>query len=217
MYMVLLGPPGAGKGTQAKKIEETYHIPQVSTGDIIRLAIQSKTEWGKKAEEYVRSGELVPDDVVIGIIKERLAQDTNKKGFMLDGFPRNLKQAETLEKILKELGIELNVVLYFDVDRNEVVQRLSARRICEQCQIPYNMVSKPPKKDEICDVCGSRVIQRPDDRPEVILNRLETYEKQTKPLIDFYDKKGLLKVILSYGLIDDVFQEVQKVLGPFRG
>jgi adenylate kinase len=216
MYMVLLGPPGAGKGTQAKKIEETYHISQVSTGDIIRLAIQSKTEWGKKAEEYVRSGELVPDDVVIGIIKERLAQDTYKKGFMLDGFPRNLKQAETLEKILKELGIELNVVLYFDVDRNEVVQRLSARRICEQCQISYNMVSKPPKKDEICDVCGGRLIQRPDDRPEVILNRLDTYEKQTKPLIEFYDKKGLLKVIVSHGSIDDVSQEVQKVLGPFR-
>ncbi|HQK84153.1 MAG TPA: nucleoside monophosphate kinase, partial [Atribacter sp.] len=144
MFMVLLGPPGAGKGTQAKKIEEQYNIPQISTGDIIRLAIQSKSEWGKKAEEYVRSGELVPDEVVIGIIRERLTQNTYRNGFMLDGFPRNLEQAEALSQLLKEIGIQLNLVLYFDVDREEVIERLSARRICEKCQTPYNMVSKPP-------------------------------------------------------------------------
>ena len=213
MFMVLLGPPGAGKGTQAKKIEEQYNIPQISTGDIIRLAIQSKSEWGKKAEEYVRSGELVPDEVVIGIIQERLTQNTYRNGFMLDGFPRNLEQAEALSQLLKEIGIQLNLVLYFDVDREEVIERLSARRICEKCQTPYNMFSKPPKNDKICDICQGRVIQRPDDRPEVIMNRLNTYEQQTKPLVDYYRSQGILKIVVSKGSIDDVFQQVQKVLG----
>jgi len=212
MFMVLLGPPGAGKGTQAKRIEEKYHINQISTGDIIRLAIQNKTEWGKKAEEYVRSGELVPDEVVIGIIRERLSQDTYQNGFILDGFPRNLNQAEALSQLLKDLGIQLNLVLYFDIDRDEVIERLSARRICENCQTPYNMVSKPPKNDEICDVCQGRVIQRTDDRPEVIKSRLDTYEQQTKPLIDYYRSLGILKVVVSKGTIDEVFQQVQKVL-----
>ncbi len=216
MFMVLLGPPGAGKGTQAKRIEEQYNIPQISTGDIIRLAIQSKSEWGKKAEEYVRSGELVPDEVVIGIIRERLTQDTYRNGFMLDGFPRNLEQAEALNQLLKEIGIQLNLVLQFDVDRDEVIERLSARRICEKCQTPYNMVSKPPKNDEICDICQGRVVQRPDDRPEVIMNRLNTYEQQTKPLIDYYRSQGILKVIISKGSIDDVFQQVQKVLESIK-
>ncbi|NLJ38252.1 MAG: adenylate kinase [Candidatus Atribacteria bacterium] len=216
MFMVLLGPPGAGKGTQAKKIEEQYHIPQISTGDIIRLAIQSKSEWGKKAEEYVRSGELVPDEVVIGIIRERLTQNTYRDGFMLDGFPRNLEQAEALNQLLKEMGIQLKLVLYFDVDRDEVIERLSARRICEKCQTPYNMVSKPPKNDEICDICQGRVIQRPDDRPEVIINRLNTYEQQTKPLVDYYRSQGILKIVISKGSIDDVFQQVQKVLESIK-
>ncbi|QPM69370.1 adenylate kinase [Atribacter laminatus] len=216
MFMVLLGPPGAGKGTQAKRIEEQYNIPQISTGDIIRLAIQSKSEWGKKAEEYVRSGELVPDEVVIGIIRERLTQDTYRNGFMLDGFPRNLEQAEALNQLLKEIGIQLNLVLYFDVDRDEVIERLSARRICEKCQTPYNMVSKPPKNDEICDICQGRVVQRPDDRPEVIMNRLNTYEQQTKPLIDYYRSQSILKVVTSKGSIDDVFQQVQKVLESIK-
>ncbi|NLJ50251.1 MAG: adenylate kinase [Candidatus Atribacteria bacterium] len=216
MFMVLLGPPGAGKGTQAKKIEEQYNIPQISTGDIIRLAIQGKSEWGKKAEEYVRSGELVPDEVVIGIIRERLTQNTYRNGFMLDGFPRNLEQAEALNQLLKEIGIQLNLVLYFDVDRDEVIERLSARRICEKCQTPYNMVSKPPKNDEICDICQGRVIQRPDDRPEVIMNRLNTYEQQTKPLVDYYRSQGILKIVVSKGSIDDVFQQVQKVLGLIK-
>jgi len=216
MFMVLLGPPGAGKGTQAKKIEEQYHIPQISTGDIIRLAIQNKSEWGKKAEEYVRSGELVPDEVVIGIIRERLTQNTYRDGFMLDGFPRNLEQAEALNQLLKEMGIQLKLVLYFDVDRDEVIERLSARRICEKCQTPYNMVSKPPKNDEICDICQGRVIQRPDDRPEVIINRLNTYEQQTKPLVDYYRSQGILKIVISKGSIDDVFQQVQKVLESIK-
>jgi len=216
MFMVLLGPPGAGKGTQAKKIEEQYHIPQISTGDIIRLAIQNKSEWGKKAEEYVRSGELVPDEVVIGIIRERLTQNTYRDGFMLDGFPRNLEQAEALNQLLKEMGIQLKLVLYFDVDRDEVIERLSARRICEKCQTPYNMVSKPPKNDEICDICQGRVIQSPDDRPEVIINRLNTYEQQTKPLVDYYRSQGILKIVISKGSIDDVFQQVQKVLESIK-
>ena len=212
MYMVLLGPPGAGKGTQAKRIEEKYHIAQISTGDIIRLAIQNKSEWGKKAEEYVRSGELVPDEVVIGIIRERLSQNTYQNGFILDGFPRNLKQAEALRQLLPGLECQLILVIYFDVDHDELIERLSARRICENCQTPYNMVSKPPKNDEICDVCQGRVIQRTDDQPEVIKSRLDTYEQQTKTLIDYYRSLGILKVVVSKGTIDEVFQQVQKVL-----
>ena len=158
----------------------------------------------------------MPDEVVIGIIRERLTQDTYRNGFMLDGFPRNLEQAEALNQLLKEIGIQLNLVLQFEVDRDEVIERLSARRICEKCQTPYNMVSKPPKNDEICDICQGRVVQRPDDRPEVIMNRLNTYEQQTKPLIDYYRSQGILKVIISKGSIDDVFQQVQKVLEPIK-
>ncbi|MCX6090888.1 MAG: adenylate kinase [Atribacterota bacterium] len=212
MHIVLLGLPGAGKGTQAKMIEQEFDLPQISTGDIIRLALKEQTEWGKKAEDFVKAGKLVPDEVVIGLIEERLSADRHPKGFMLDGFPRTLVQAEALDRFLLSLGIRLDMVLYFDVDREEVVKRLSSRRICERCQTPYNVMSKLPKKDDICDLCGGRVIQRSDDRPEVVLQRLETYDHQTKPLIDYYSLKNIVKVIPSRGDIQDVYREVQAVL-----
>jgi len=212
MRIILLGPPGAGKGTQAKMMEKDFGIPQLSTGDIIRLAIQNQTEWGRKAEEFVKAGKLVPDEVVIGIVKEKLSGKDLANGFILDGFPRTLPQAEALEEMLRELGIQIDAVLYFQVDSDEIVRRLSARRICEKCQTPYNLLSKPAKNDEICDQCGGKVIQRPDDRPEVVRERLRVYEEQTSPLVEFYSRKGLLRVIPSNGSIEEVYERVKEVL-----
>jgi adenylate kinase len=212
MRIILLGPPGAGKGTQAKMMERDFGIPQLSTGDIIRLAIQNQTEWGRKAEEFVKAGKLVPDEVVIGIVKEKLSGKDLANGFILDGFPRTLPQAEALEEMLWELGIQIDAVLYFQMDSDEIVRRLSARRICEKCQTPYNLLSKPPKNDEICDQCGGKVIQRPDDRPEVVRERLRVYEEQTSPLVEFYSRKGLLRVIPSNGSIEEVYERVKEVL-----
>lgn len=216
MRIVLLGPPGAGKGTQAKKLEEEFGIPQLATGDIIRLALKEGTEWGKRAEPFVREGKLVPDEVVIGIVKERLLRDDVRKGFILDGFPRTLKQAEALEAMLQELGVAIDAVLYFDIPEEELVRRLSARRVCENCQAPYNLISSPPRNDEICDRCGGKLVQRPDDTPEVIRKRLAVYEEQTKPLVEFYRKRGLLKVIPSSGTIEETYVQVKRALGEVR-
>ncbi|MEN3203254.1 MAG: adenylate kinase [Atribacterota bacterium] len=213
MRIILLGPPGAGKGTQAKKIEEEFGIPQLATGDIIRLAIKEGTEWGKRAEPFVREGQLVPDEVVIGIVKERLSRDDVRNGFILDGFPRTLKQAEALEAMLQDLGIAIDVVLYFDIPAEELVRRLSARRVCESCQTPYNLISSPPKNDEICDRCGGKLVQRPDDTPEVIRKRLAVYEEQTKPLVEFYSRKSLLHVVPSSGTIEEIYAQVKAILG----
>ncbi len=212
MRIVLLGPPGAGKGTQAKMIARDLGISVLSTGDIIRLAIKNQTPWGKKAEKFVESGRLVPDDVVIGIVKEKIDQDNLWSGFILDGFPRTIKQAEALEEMLKEKGLSLDVVLYFAVDKEEVIKRLSSRRVCENCQTTYNLFSNPPLQEGICDRCGGKLVQRDDDKPEVIRQRLETYEKETKPLIDFYEKRNLLYVIPSNGPIEEVYNKVKEVL-----
>lgn len=216
MRIVFLGPPGAGKGTQAKMAEKDFGLLHIATGDIIREAIKNQTEWGKKAEEYVKAGLLVPDEVVIGIMEEKLLQDEVKKGFILDGFPRTLAQAGALDKILEKAGSPLDAVIYFNVDRQEVIRRLSARRICEKCQTPYNLISKPPKNDLICDICGGKLIQRPDDNEEVIAQRLETYEEQTRPLINFYRSKGLLREVVSRGGIEAVYQVVKSLLEGIR-
>lgn len=212
MRIILLGPPGAGKGTQAKRIEEEFGIPQLATGDIIRLAIKEGTEWGRKAESFVREGQLVPDEVVIGIVKDRLSRDDVRRGFILDGFPRTLRQAEALEEMLQELGITIDAVLYFDIPAEELVRRLSARRVCENCQAPYNLISSPPHNDEICDRCGGKLVQRPDDAPEVIRKRLAVYEEQTKPLVEFYAKRGLLRVVPSSGTIEETYAQVKAIL-----
>lgn len=212
MRVILLGPPGAGKGTQAKKMEAEFGIPQLATGDIIRLAIKEGTEWGKKAEPFVREGQLVPDEVVVGVIKERLSRDDVRSGFILDGFPRTLRQAEALEEILRELGTSIDVVLYFNIPAEELVRRLSARRVCENCQTPYNLISSPPRSDEVCDRCGGRLVQRLDDTPEVIRKRLTVYEEQTKPLVAFYSQKGLLAVVPASGSIEEIHARVKAIL-----
>lgn len=212
MRIILLGPPGAGKGTQAKRIEEEFDIPQLATGDIIRLAIKEGTEWGKKAEPFVREGRLVPDEVVIGIVRERLSRDDVRRGFILDGFPRTLKQAEALDDILRDLGIRVDAVLYFDIPLEELVRRLSARRVCESCQTPYNLLSHPPRSDEVCDRCGGKLVQRPDDTPEVIRKRLAVYEEQTRPLVDFYIRKGLLVTIPASGSIEEIYVYIREAL-----
>ncbi|HSV32176.1 MAG TPA: adenylate kinase [Atribacteraceae bacterium] len=212
MRLILLGPPGVGKGTQAKMIETEFDTPQISTGDIIRNAMQNHTEWGKKAESYVKTGRLVPDDVVIGIVEERLSMSDVVDSFMLDGFPRTLEQAGALDRILTTSGKPIDAVIYFDVNRDAVVKRLSARRVCEKCQATYNLNSNPPREEGICDRDQGKLIQREDDKPEVVLQRLITYEKQTKPLIDFYEKRGIMHHIPSSGGIDQIFGVVKKLL-----
>ena len=210
--MVMLGPPGAGKGTQAAKIAQRYSIPHISTGDIFRAAIKEGTEVGLKAKKYLDSGELVPDGVVTEIVAERVKKDDCSGGFLLDGFPRTLPQAEALDKILSEGGCPLTAVVDLAVDREALVDRLTARRTCSECGENYNMVSKPTEKEGICDKCGGKLYQRDDDKRETIENRLSVYEKQTAPLIQYYERGGRLVSISGTGSMDDVFGRICKAL-----
>lgn len=212
MRLVLLGAPGAGKGTQAKKLIEKYGIPQISTGDILRKAVADGTPLGKEAKSYMDKGELVPDSVVIGLVKERLAQDDCGKGYILDGFPRNTSQAETLDNVLSEMKAPLDVALSVDVDKDILMKRLTGRRTCKKCQQMYNIHFSPPQKEGICDKCGGELYQRDDDREETIRNRLDVYEKSTAPLIDYYGKKGILKSVPGEGNIDEIFGKVVSIL-----
>lgn len=205
MRLVLLGAPGAGKGTQAKKLKEKYGIPQVSTGDILRKAVADGTPLGKEARFYMDKGELVPDRVVIGLIEERLKQDDTRNGYILDGFPRNTSQAETLDRMLNDLGMPLDLVLSVDVPKEDLLKRLTGRRTCKNCQQMYNIYYSRPKKDGICDKCGGELFQRDDDKEETIRKRLDVYETQTAPLIDYYSKKGTLKSVPGAGSIDKIF------------
>lgn len=208
MRLVFLGAPGAGKGTQAKKLVEKYGIPQISTGDILRAAVAAGTTLGKEAKSYMDKGELVPDSVVIGLVKERIAQDDCKKGYILDGFPRNTAQAEALDKVLAEMKAPLDAVVDVDVDRDILMKRLTGRRTCKNCQQMYNIYFSPPKKEGICDKCGGELFQRDDDKEETIRKRLEVYEAQTKPLIDYYSKKGILKSVSGTGSIEEIFNSI---------
>ena len=192
MNLILLGAPGAGKGTQAEVIGETLKIPTISTGNMIREALKSGTEMGRKAKEYVDAGKLVPDEVVIGIIKERLAQPDCDNGFILDGFPRTIRQAELLEEALSSLGRKLDRVVYFKVDDDVILKRLTARLNCRKCGKIYNKLFMPPKVENVCDDCGSELFQRPDDSLETAKSRLEVFYRQTSPLIDYYRKQGLM-------------------------
>lgn len=212
MRIVLLGAPGAGKGTQAKKMIEKYGIPQISTGDILRKAVADGTPLGKEAKSYMDKGELVPDSVVIGLVKERLSQDDCKKGFILDGFPRNTSQAETLDQVLSEMNMPLQLALSVDVDFDILMKRLTGRRTCKQCNQMYNIYFSPPKKEGVCDKCGGELYQRDDDKEETIKKRLEVYDAQTAPLIDYYDKKGILKRVNGVGDIDEIFANICKIL-----
>lgn len=212
MRLVLLGAPGAGKGTQAKKLIEKYGIPQISTGDILRKAVADGAPLGKEAKSYMDKGELVPDSVVIGLVKERLAQDDCKNGYILDGFPRNTSQAETLDNVLAEMNSSLDVALSVDVDKDVLMKRLTGRRTCKGCQQMYNIHFSVPQKEGVCDKCGGELYQRDDDREETIKNRLDVYEKATAPLIDYYGNKGILKSVEGMGSIDDIFNKVCSIL-----
>jgi adenylate kinase len=204
MRLVLVGAPGAGKGTQAKYIAGHYDVPQISTGDIFRANLASQTALGKEAKHYMDAGELVPDEVTIGIVRNRLAEDDARAGFLLDGFPRTLPQAEALNEILEELGTPLEVVLELQVDDDEVVRRLSGRRTCRSCGRVWHVEFDPPAKEGVCDVCGGELFQRDDDMPETIRRRLEVYNEQTAPLITYYEDMGLLRSIPAQGQVEEV-------------
>jgi len=208
LRIVLLGPPGAGKGTQAKKIADKFGIPHISTGDILRKAIADKTLLGKQAAEYLEKGLLVPDDLVIAMVKSRLDMEDCKNGFLLDGFPRTVKQAESLDDYMQEKGIQLDIVLNIEVKQDTLIERFTGRRVCEQCGATYNIKSSPPKEPGLCDKCGGRLIIRDDDKPETVKKRLEVYETSTAPLIGYYKEKNLLINIDGSGSIDDVFEDI---------
>ncbi|MBM4140854.1 MAG: adenylate kinase [Nitrospira sp.] len=212
MRLVLLGAPGAGKGTQAKKLIEKYVIPQISTGDILRKAVADGTPLGKEAKSYMDKGELVPDSVVIGLVKERIAQDDCKKGYILDGFPRNTAQAEVLDKVLAEMGAPLDTALSVDVEKDVLMKRLTGRRTCKNCQQMYNIYFSPPKKGGVCDKCGGELFQRNDDKEETIGKRLDVYDAQTSPLINYYKERRILKSVQGLGNIDEIFKNVCAVL-----
>lgn len=212
MRLVLLGAPGAGKGTQAKKLIDKYGIPQISTGDILRKNVADGTPLGKEAKSYMDRGELVPDKVVLGLIEDRLKQSDCQKGFILDGFPRNTAQAETLDAMLKKLNMPLDSALSVDVPKDDLMKRLTGRRTCKGCQQMYNIYFSAPKKDGKCDKCSGDLFQRDDDKEDTIKRRLDVYDAQTAPLIDYYKKSGILKSVAGTGNIDEIFNKVCSLL-----
>jgi adenylate kinase len=213
MNLILLGPPGSGKGTQAQKIAEHYHIPQISTGDILRGAVKERTPLGVEAQGYMDRGKLVPDEVVVGIVRERLMAPDCKKGFILDGFPRTLPQAEALDATLGEMKRAIDHVISIEVDNEELLKRLTGRRTCRNCGAMYHVIFNPPAKEGICNVCGGELYQRDDDQEETIRARLQVYDEQTAPLIAYYNKKDLLRPIKGVGAIEEIFQNIVKVVG----
>lgn len=216
MNLVLMGLPGAGKGTQAEKIVEKYNIPHISTGDMFRAAIKDGTELGLQAKSFMDKGELVPDEVTIGIVRERLGKNDCEKGFLLDGFPRTVAQADALENILSDLNRPIDYVINVDVDKDILMERLTGRRICKGCGATYHLVFNPPTKEGVCDRCGGELYQRADDNAETVQNRLDVNLKQTKPLLSFYEDKGTLRNINGQQDINVVFQDVEKLLGGLQ-
>lgn len=212
MNLILMGAPGAGKGTQAEKISAKWNIPAISTGDMLRSAIREGTELGKTAKSFMDSGSLVPDEIVIGIIKDYLASDKCKNGFILDGFPRSIPQAEALDK----MGFEIDVVLSIEVDDDTIVERMSGRRICSGCGASYHVKYNSPKTENVCDKCGSSLYIRDDDSAETVKNRLETYHKQTEPLKEFYEKKGKLVAVEGQEKVEDTTELVFAALKRFE-
>jgi adenylate kinase len=213
MYFLLMGPPGAGKGTQAAKLVERFHIPHISTGDMFRAAVKEGTELGKKAKEYMDAGQLVPDEVTIGIVKERLMKPDCKKGFILDGFPRTVTQAEALDQSLADMNIKLDRVVNIAVSDSELLERATGRRVCKACGFTYHCKFNPPTCMHICDKCQGEVFQRDDDKEETVKKRLDVYQSQTKPLIEYYAKQGLYAEINGEQHIDKVFQDICQSLG----
>ena len=213
MNVILLGPPGAGKGTQATTIVKEYHIPHISTGDIFRENIKNGTELGKKAQEYMNKGELVPDDLVIEIATDRLAREDCHQGFLLDGFPRTVHQAEELDEFLEGRGDKVHHVLNISVAKEELIRRLIGRRVCKNCGATYHIETMKPKVEGVCDVCGGELVQRADDNRETVENRIDVYEQQTMPLIDYYEKAGVLVHIDGSLGLENVFAKIREVLG----
>ncbi len=212
MRLIVFGPPGAGKGTQASLLVEKLGMAHISTGDALRDAVSRQTPVGLKAKAYMDKGELVPDDVVIAIAKDRLMA-ADEKGFLLDGFPRTIAQAEALDKALEEIGKPLDAVVNLQVNNDEIVERLSGRRVCPSCGEPYHVETKRPKVEGVCDKCGAKLIHRDDDRPEAISNRLEVYSRQTEPVLAFFEAEGLLRNVPAMGDIQEVFGRVKTALG----
>ncbi|WP_371365858.1 Adenylate kinase [Sporomusa rhizae] len=208
MFILLMGPPGAGKGTQAAQLVEKFHIPHISTGDMFRAAVKEGTELGKQAKACMDAGQLVPDSVTIGIVKERLAKEDCKKGFILDGFPRTTIQAEALDRTLAELAIKLDRVVNITAPSSELVGRMTGRRICRGCGATYHVAFNAPQKSGVCDKCGGELYQRDDDTEETVVNRLSVYQVQTQPLIEYYQDKGLYTEINGLQPIDAVLKDI---------
>ena len=213
MKIVLLGPPGAGKGTQAKSISNKYSIPHISTGDIFRKNISENTPLGIEAKSYIDKGLLVPDEVTINMVNDRLSMDDCKNGYLLDGFPRTVEQAEALDKFLSERGEKLDTALLIEVPSNFIVERMTGRRVCPSCGASYHVKFNPPVVEGKCDVCGSDLIQRKDDTMEIVQDRFNVYEAQTQPLIDFYRNKNQLSAVDGTKAINEVFESICEILG----
>ncbi|EEL52521.1 MULTISPECIES: adenylate kinase [Bacillus cereus group] len=213
MNLILMGLPGAGKGTQAEQIVAKYNIPHISTGDMFRAAMKAETELGLQAKSFIDKGALVPDEVTIGIVRERLSQEDCIKGFLLDGFPRTVAQASALEEIMKDLGKKIDYVLNINVDSGLLLKRLTGRRICKECGATYHLEFNPPAKADVCDKCGGELYQRSDDNEETVANRLDVNIKQTKPLLDFYEELGYLQSINGEQDINKVFVDIDVLIG----
>ena len=213
MKIIMLGAPGAGKGTQAKKIAEKYQIPHISTGDIFRANIKGGTELGMKAKTFMDQGMLVPDEITIGMLMDRIGQEDCINGYVLDGFPRTIPQAESLTKALAERGEKVDYAINVDVPDENIINRMSGRRACLGCGATYHITFNPPVKEGICDTCGQELVLRDDDKPETVLNRLKVYHDQTQPLIDFYTKKNVLKTVDGTKDMKEVFADIVAILG----
>ncbi|MED4207081.1 adenylate kinase [Neobacillus mesonae] len=216
MNLVLMGLPGAGKGTQAEQIVEKYGVPHISTGDMFRAAMKEGTELGLKAKSFMDKGELVPDEVTIGIVRERLSKEDCEQGFLLDGFPRTVPQAEALETLLEELNKKIDYVININVDKSILMERLTGRRICKDCGSTYHLVFNPPAKEGVCDRCGGELYQRADDNAETVQNRLDVNIKQQEPLLTFYEAKGYLRTIDGQQDIEKVFADIEELLRVIR-
>jgi adenylate kinase len=216
MRLLFLGPPGAGKGTQARELAREWGVPQVATGDMLREQMAAGTPIGREAKQFYDRGELVPDDVILRMVEDRFHQPDAVNGFLLDGFPRTLAQADGLAAMLERGGEKIDAVVYFDVSEPELVRRLTGRRLCRACQTPYHLVSAPPRRDGVCDRCGGELYQREDDSEATVRNRLGVYQRQTAPLLDYYRQRGLLRTVAGEGPVDRIRQALREAVGTSR-